>query len=65
MQVCFILKVSRKFHLIIFSLVLILNVSFVWAGEWPVQMDAYRGSTPTIDGVITPGEYDDGCVFLV
>ena len=29
------------------------------AGEWPVNIEAYRGSSPIIDGVIAEGEYSD------
>jgi len=33
------------------------------AGEWPREMQAYRGVTPTLDGVIAPGEWDDATRF--
>lgn len=33
------------------------------AGEWPRELRAYQGSTPRVDGVISPGEYDDATHF--
>jgi len=30
-----------------------------WAGDWPREMKAYLGTTPTLDGRVSPGEYDD------
>jgi len=33
------------------------------AGEWPRELKSYRGTTPTLDGVISPGEYDDATRF--
>ena len=37
--------------------------SLALAGEWPRELRSYRGSTPTLDGVISPGEYDDATRF--
>jgi len=34
-----------------------------WAGLWPRGLYAYPGSTPTLDGVLTPGEYQDATRF--
>jgi SSS family solute:Na+ symporter len=34
-----------------------------WAGDWPRHVDCYRGTTPVLDGVISPGEYADATVF--
>lgn len=34
-----------------------------WAGLWPRGLYAYLGSTPTLDGVVSPGEYDDATRF--
>ena len=31
----------------------------VYAGAWPKEIRVYQGSTPQLDGVIGPGEYDD------
>ena len=31
----------------------------VYAGAWPKEIRVYQGSTPQLDGVIAPGEYDD------
>jgi SSS family solute:Na+ symporter len=33
------------------------------AGEWPRELRSYRGSTPVIDGRISPGEWDDATRF--
>ena len=33
------------------------------AGEDPKTLDAYRGSTPKLDGVLAPGEWDDATSF--
>lgn len=33
------------------------------SGLWPVGLRAYLGTTPTLDGVISPGEYDDATRF--
>ena len=34
-----------------------------YAGEWPLELHVYEGSTPTVDGVISPGEYDDALLL--
>lgn len=33
------------------------------AGEWPRELQAYRGTTPKIDGVIEAGEWEDAVKF--
>ena len=33
------------------------------AGEFPRELNAYPGETPVLDGVISPGEYDDATTF--
>jgi len=33
------------------------------AGEFPRELNAYPGKTPVLDGVISPGEYDDATTF--
>lgn len=33
------------------------------AGEFPRTVDAYRGATPKLDGVLSPGEYSDATRF--
>jgi SSS family solute:Na+ symporter len=33
------------------------------AGEFPRELTAYTGTTPTLDGVISPGEWDDATAF--
>jgi len=35
----------------------------LWAGEDPKTLDAYLGSTPKLDGVISSGEYADAVEF--
>ncbi len=34
------------------------------AGLWPRTLKAYFGTTPRLDGVISPGEYDDATRFV-
>ena len=34
------------------------------SGEWPKELHAYLGSTPELDGILSPGEYDDAESFL-
>ncbi|MBI3696864.1 MAG: hypothetical protein HY238_18760 [Acidobacteria bacterium] len=34
-----------------------------WAGDSPQTLYAYRGSTPTLDGVLSPGEWGDATAF--
>ena len=36
---------------------------FLCAGEFPRSLNAYPGKTPNIDGVISPGEWDDATTF--
>jgi SSS family solute:Na+ symporter len=33
------------------------------AGDFPRELTAYPGTTPTLDGVISPGEWDDATTF--
>ena len=49
----------KPWILVLFALVCTLS----WAGEWPRYLDCYRGTTPTLDGVISPGEYADATVI--
>src|SRR5690242_17107867 len=35
----------------------------LWAGEDPKTLDAFRGSTPKLDGVISPAEWSDATEF--
>ena len=37
--------------------------SIVFAGQSPRQMHVYRGTTPVVDGVISPDEYKDATAF--
>lgn len=41
---------------------LLYSVSLM-AGEWPRDLQAYRGTTPKVDGVIEKGEWDDAVRF--
>lgn len=38
---------------------MILAPLAAWAGEWPVELTAWQGSTPRIDGFLAPGEWAD------
>jgi SSS family solute:Na+ symporter len=38
---------------------LLLMSASLFAGEYPRSVDAYRGKTPVLDGVISPGEWND------
>lgn len=33
------------------------------AGEFPRELSAYSGTTPKLDGIISPGEWDDAATF--
>ena len=35
----------------------------LFGGEFPRTLDAYRGTTPWLDGVLSPGEWDDATTF--
>ncbi len=43
-------------------LLLLLTVP-LFAGDYPRTLDAYRGRTPVLDGVISRGEWDDATEF--
>ncbi|MFC1675550.1 hypothetical protein ACFL3G_00635 [Planctomycetota bacterium] len=47
---------------VVTMLVLVVS-SGLYGGQWPKEMHAYRGTTPMLDGVITPGEYADATKF--
>jgi solute:Na+ symporter, SSS family len=34
-----------------------------YAGDWPRSIEAFKGTTPVLDGRISPGEYDDAATF--
>ena len=36
---------------------------FLSAGEFPKTLDAFRGSAPKVDGVLSVGEYRDATAF--
>ena len=42
---------------------LLLVATALWAGDFPRTLQAYLGSTPALDGVISPGEWDDATRF--
>ena len=44
-------------------LALALVACTLTAGEFPRTLDAYAGTTPEVDGVISPGEYSDATEF--
>jgi len=48
---------SRQF------LLLLTLCATALAGEFPRKLDAFRGSTPVLDGKISPGEWDDATEF--
>jgi SSS family solute:Na+ symporter len=41
----------------------LVSACLAWAGESPRELKAYPGSAPAIDGVISPGEWDDSTRF--
>lgn len=41
------------------SCALLSSLLGLWAGEFPRTWTAYRGSTPKLDGILSPGEWDD------
>ncbi|MGQ9731910.1 MAG: hypothetical protein ACUVX8_11650 [Candidatus Zipacnadales bacterium] len=45
------------------EMLLLIGRGFAPAGEWPSQLKSYKGTTPVLDGVISPGEYDDATRF--
>ncbi len=46
----------------VLAAVLIASLSLT-AGEYPRELNAYPGTTPKLDGVISPGEWDDAVTF--
>jgi SSS family solute:Na+ symporter len=44
-------------------LVLALTAGPACAGEWPRELKAFLGCTPTLDGLLAPGEYADATRF--
>ena len=41
----------------------ILFAASLYAGDYPRRLEAFQGSTPTVDGVISSGEYADAISF--
>lgn len=46
-----------------YALALWLVVHPSLAGEWPVELQAFRGTTPEVDGAISPDEWKDAATF--
>ena len=42
---------------------ILLFTGVLIAGQWPREMHVYRGTTPVLDGVISPDEYKDATPF--
>ncbi len=50
--------------LVLLGVVLVLGIGLAaQAGDWPREVKAYPGTTPKLDGVISPSEYDDAVRF--
>lgn len=45
------------------ALLALLSLSLLRAGEFPKSISAFPGSTPKIDGVLSPGEWEDATTF--
>ena len=45
------------------AVLLSVSTQQIHAGAWPKQVRVYRGSAPQLDGVISPGEYDDASLL--
>jgi SSS family solute:Na+ symporter len=41
----------------------LIAASCLWAGEDPKTLEAFAGSTPKLDGVISPDEWEDATAF--
>ena len=52
-----------KIALSLFGLLAMINFQ-VKAGNYPKELKAYKGSTPLLDGKISPGEYSDATQFM-
>lgn len=57
------LTYTRIIRLITFSLLLFINVFVLVAQTTPRKLEVWRGSTPTIDGIIDVDEYSDATSF--
>lgn len=44
-------------------ILLLCAAASTFAGEWPRELQAYRGSTPVIDGMLAEGEWSDATTF--
>lgn len=51
---------TRHFLLI----VLIIAAALAYGGNYPKTVIAYRGAAPTLDGLLSPGEWDDADGFV-
>lgn len=52
---------KKCLFIVIVSIIIALQPAS--AGQWPKYLHIYRGSTPTIDGTISKGEYDDAILI--
>ena len=52
-----------KARTISLSATFLLGCFALGAGEFPRELSAYPGKTPKLDGVISPGEWDDATSF--
>ncbi len=52
------MSVEKRFIAVLFLLFAFCGGQ-AHAGAWPKQVHVYRGSTPSVDGVLSTGEYDD------
>lgn len=44
----------------VFLLILVIMIGLpLSAGDYPRELKVYRGTTPKLDGIISPGEYND------
>ena len=57
------LRCSFFLSFCIAALLLFVCSETVYAGAWPKQVRVYQGSTPELDGVIAPGEYEDASLL--
>ena len=54
---------TRTWRIVLIAGLMAWGATVVPAGEWPRELCAYRGTTPVLDGVISPGEWDDATTF--
>jgi hypothetical protein len=52
-------RAARRYLLVAFCFMICGFFSFSFAGDCPKTLRAYLGETPVLDGVVSPGEWDD------